>query len=501
MAIALIVLSITALIELLLWIPSLWRGAAYISFLVITGAVFSSLALLVVEPVFATVLLLIITAYRVINQLRVLKHRVRPDYLQRVVSKTSVYLVSLQVIVCLSWYLSQVLHASGHNFWQLLALLQFVGLLVIVLSTERHLRTTVPPKDISLLRDNELPTLTVAIPARNETDDLEACLASLIASDYPKLEIIVLDDCSQNARTPEIIRSFAHDGVRFLGGEVPGENWLAKNHAYQQLLDAANGEYILFTGVDTRYEPQSLRTLVSALLQKKKTMLSLIPSNAILAAAEQEESLLLQPARYAWELSLPRKMFNRPPVLSTCWLVNKKFILSAGGFAAVSRSVVPESYFARVSVVHDGYSFMQSNESIGIKSVKVAAEQWNTAIRTRYPQLHRRPELVLLMTVAELSGLLLPFLLVVMSLRADRPLLAAIEMLNSLMILYFYGRIVCLTYRRFMLRGFIAGPFAALADIVVLNYSMLKYEFSEVIWKGRNVCIPVMRVIPKLPKA
>jgi hypothetical protein len=498
MATALIVLSATALLEFLLWFSGIWKIARVFSSILIVGVAGSALALVALRPVFASILLLVIAFYRVVNLLRVAKHRVREDYLRRVAVKTSAYLVALQVIVCLAWLLAQTLHFTGHSFWPVLAVMQFLLLGMVVFSTERQLRTTRPPHDVTVLRDSELPTLTVAIPARNETDDLQACLQSLVKSDYPKLEILVLDDCSQNARTPEIIREFAHDGVTFLSGKVPEANWLAKNQAYQQLLDAANGEYILFTGVDSRYEPQSLRMLVSALLQKKKTMVSLLPSNAILPSTQQDESLMLQPARYAWELSLPRKLFNRPAVLSTCWLVNKKFLLSAGGFAAVSRSIVPESYFARMSIVQDGYSFMQSNETIGIKSVKVAAEQWNTAIRTRYPQLHRRPELVLLMTVAEVCGLVLPFLLFATT-YGDRPLVAGLEALDCLLILYFYGRVVALTYRKFLLRGFLAGPFAALGDIVVLNYSMIKYEFSEVIWKGRNVCIPVMRVIPKLP--
>jgi hypothetical protein len=29
---------------------------------------------------------------------------------------------------------------------------------------------------------------------------------------------------------------------------------------------------------------------------------------------------------------------------------------------------------------------------------------------------------------------------------------------------------------------------------------MYKYEFREVIWKERNVCVPVMHVTPHLPK-
>jgi len=71
--------------------------------------------------------------------------------------------------------------------------------------------------------------------------------------DYPKLEIIVLDDCSQNKHTPEIIRSFAHDGVRFIQGEHPKPTWLAKNQAYDRLAQESSGEFILFCGVDVRF--------------------------------------------------------------------------------------------------------------------------------------------------------------------------------------------------------------------------------------------------------
>jgi glycosyltransferase involved in cell wall biosynthesis len=450
---------------------------------------------------FGSILLLLVTAYRVVNLLRIIKGRMDPPYLRRVVIRTGVQLIILQLFIGLSWWLCVHFGITLRSFWVVFSGLQLLGVLVLVASTERHLRTTLPPSDIASLSHTELPTLTVAIPARNETDDLQACLESLIASDYPKLEILVLDDCSQNARTPEIIREFAHAGVRFLQGLPTKDGWLAKNQAYQQLLDEANGELVLFTGVDTRYKPDSLRRLVAAMIAKEKSMISLIPANVVQAFGAQDESILLQPARYAWELSLPRKMFNRPPVLSTCWIISRKLLKSAGGFAAVSRSVVPESYFARVAVVHDGYSFMQSNEDIGIISAKKSAQQFDTAIRTRYPQLHRRPELVLIITLAAALGLIMPFIVLAAKLVLHPPLVSLIvTILTCLLILYFYGRIVCLTYRKFLLRAFLAAPFAAILDIIVLNYSMAKYEFAEVIWKGRNVCIPVMRAIPTLPK-
>jgi hypothetical protein len=76
---------------------------------------------------------------------------------------------------------------------------------------------------------------------------------------------------------------------------------------------------------------------------------------------------------------------------------------------------------------------------------------------------------------------------------------AIISALTSLLLVLWYVFIVRLVYRQTILESLVALPFAVVHDVAVLNYSMLKYEFSAVLWKGRNVCIPVMRVEPSLP--
>src|SRR5688500_13660714 len=101
----------------------------------------------------------------------------------------------------------------------------------------------------------DMPTVSICIPARNETHALADCLYSVLQSDYEKLEVIVLDDCSHD-KTSRIIKSFAQDGVRFIQGEMPAEGWLGKNYACETLAAQANGEYLIYMSVDTRIEPQ-----------------------------------------------------------------------------------------------------------------------------------------------------------------------------------------------------------------------------------------------------
>lgn len=488
-----------ALLELALWLPPLWRFRKTTAEFVALLTAFSSIVLLATDFSAWQWLLLVLSGYRVFNLVRVYRVKVHPDYLFHSARRTSWWLISSQLAVVAG---AAAIHQLGFINYQLgvgLSVLSLLGSLILLASTVRHLRTTRPPRLDGQFNRHDLPSLTVAIPARNETTDLEECLRSLIASNYPKLEILVLDDCSQNGRTPEIIRGFAHDGVRFVAGEVPPERWLAKNFAYQQLAATANGDYLLFCGVDARFEPQSLQNIMGTMLTKQKTMLSVIPRN-VPAIEQPFLSMLVQAGRYAWELALPRRWLERPPVLSTCWVIKASTLKAAGGLEAVSRTILPERYLAKFATTHDdGYSFVAADQQWGVSSHKPFAEQQATAVRTRYPSLHRCPERVAAVSLTQLLILLLPLYCIVVGAAQGHWLLfgvAAAAFVAS-------GTVFCLladlTYRRFVPSSILAVPLAVIYDLGVLHYSMWRYEFSEVLWKGRNVCVPVMHVISRLP--
>jgi hypothetical protein len=381
----------------------------------------------------------------------------------------------------------------------ILAAAQFFGALVLLRSSLHTWRHTQPTASREPLADRELPSLSVLVPARNETDALERCLEQLIASDYPKLEIIVFDDNSANRRTPEIIRGFAHNGVRFIAGEEPDETrWLPKNNAYERLSQEASSELLLFCGVDALFQPASLRRLVEILQARRKDMLSVLP--------EKDQSVhsgvsLLQPMRYYWELCLPRRFFKRPPVLSTCWLIRRSALTRAGGFASVSRSVTPESYFARQAVVTDAYSFIRSDRELGVYSAKPVAQQYDTSVRVRYPQLHRRMELVAVMSLLELTVLVGPVVCLALGWLLPHPAaFVALWAVSVACLLTTYYLAAVSTRLNNSLLAWLLMPFAFAYDIVMLHISLYKYEFSHVEWKGRDVVPSVMQVIPSLPK-
>jgi glycosyltransferase involved in cell wall biosynthesis len=441
-------------------------------------------------------LALLLMSYRLINLARFYVWRLPLNQLRTVSLRAHVWVALVQLLAITIFWMVEKFHIGLMlvAIGVVLQLLVAVMLLRVSFHTWIHTKFTEPGE---YKADKDLPSLSVLIPARNETDALEACLQNLVTSDYPKFEILVLDDCSTTRRTPEIIRAFAQSGVRFIQGGIPDETrWLAKNQAYDHLAQEASGELLLFAGVDVVFSPHSVRELVQLMLAKQKEMISVLP---LRAEAAQASASLLQPMRYWWELCLPRRIFKRPPVLSSCWLITKELIEKAGSFKAVARSVTPEAHFARQAVVGDGYSFIRGDAQLGVYSTKPVNEQYATTVRMRYPQLHRRLELVMLTALFQLTAILAPIAGLVGAVWKANLQYSLIWAATCLCIGLTYYLVAVETKLNNAFFAWLLMPFAFLLDIYMLHVSCLKYEFSSVDWKGRNVCIPVMQVQNHLP--
>jgi len=341
--------------------------------------------------------------------------------------------------------------------------------------------------------DGNIPTVTVCIPARNETEELPGCIESVLASLYPKLEILVLDDCSQD-KTPEIIKKYAHDGVRFIKGKVPEDNWLAKNSAYARLTQEASGDVLLFMGVDIRLKPESITEIIGQM--HDSSMISILPKRDV----ESESSIFIQPIRYWWELGLWRFALSVPPVLSSCWAVNAEKFKEIGGFEGVKKAVEPETVFAKKFATRSKYAFLFSSKKIGVTSVKSPKHQFQTALRMRYVQLNSRPESVLKAMVIEGLFVFGPYITFVLAVVIGQYNVALISLVSIGLLSVANASVYGFVLRYLWPIGLVTVPFLVVTDWILMWRSMNAYEFDEVIWKERNICIPLLKVEKSLPK-
>ncbi len=123
------------------------------------------------------------------------------------------------------------------------------------------------------------PSVSVVIPARDEEVDLARSLETRLTDGYPgEIELVVVDDRSTDA-TPRIIAEAAARDPRIKPvriDELP-EGWLGKVHALSKGVEAASGEWVLFSDADVHVEPGMLGKAIAHCLYSGFDLLAMIP--------------------------------------------------------------------------------------------------------------------------------------------------------------------------------------------------------------------------------
>lgn len=153
-------------------------------------------------------------------------------------------------------------------FW--LALVTFAGILLRVTETAVGV-LSLPRLDRSPpAAGARLPSLSVIFAARDEEAGIEPALRSLLALDYPALQLVAVDDRSADG-TPSILARLAAEDPRLevIHVEELPAGWLGKTHALQRGAEAARGELLLFTDADVVMEPELPRRAAGMLLERE----------------------------------------------------------------------------------------------------------------------------------------------------------------------------------------------------------------------------------------
>jgi len=100
------------------------------------------------------------------------------------------------------------------------------------------------------------PTVSVVVPARDDADELDRCLALLAAQSVAPLEVVVVDNASRDA-TAEVARRW--------GAVVVPEPRLGIPAAAAAGYDAARGDVIARLDADSRPGPHWVRSVVDSM--------------------------------------------------------------------------------------------------------------------------------------------------------------------------------------------------------------------------------------------
>ena len=116
-------------------------------------------------------------------------------------------------------------------------------------------------RDLANLAPADWPTVSIVVPTRDRADLLSVCMAGLLEhTDYPAIEVIIVDNDSREADTQALLSRLRQDGrVRVL--DYPGPfNWGAINNAAAAL---ATGKVLVLLNNDVEiFDAGWLRELV-----------------------------------------------------------------------------------------------------------------------------------------------------------------------------------------------------------------------------------------------
>ncbi len=375
-------------------------------------------------------------------------------------------------------------------WWALVIALVFAsGALIMTLVNLRFFR---PPPAGGLDRADP-PSVGVCIPARNEQDNIGACVRAILASDYPNLRVVVYDDQSDD-QTPRIIDELIKQDPRV--GRAPTRaleaGWVGKQWACWQLAQASHSDLLLFLDADVRLEPDCIRRAVNAREELKAELLSTFPRQVTGTIGEA----LLVPMIFFILLSyLPFGRMRRcsppdPNASAACGqfiLVSRAAYMEVGGHQTCKDSMHEGVKLPRV-FRRAGYhtDLFDGTGSLSCRMYRGLLGSWRGFAKNAYEGLGS-PGLLIFITLVHAVAHVLPWVVLLATLIAGAvPSIAFGLSLAAVLVSMAQRVVLCLRFRHSPALA-IAHPISVTLMTLVQWHSFLLALTGRRGWRGRTL--------------
>ena len=228
------------------------------------------------------------------------------------------------------------------------------------------------------------PPVSLIIACRNEEARLRHKLDNTLAIEYPKLEVLVASDASDDG-SDAITNEYSGRGVRL----VRSPERHGKEYAQALAIRAASHDIIVFTDAGTDLPPQAIRLMVSNF------------SNPRVGAVSSEDSFVTRDGKVAGEGAYVRyEMWLRRLEAAVHSLIGM-----SGSFFATRRAVlhqwnttIPSDFACAINTVRAGLVAVPDPRVRGIyRDLKDASQEYHRKVRTAVggmAALERMPEVL-----------------------------------------------------------------------------------------------------------
>jgi cellulose synthase/poly-beta-1,6-N-acetylglucosamine synthase-like glycosyltransferase/peptidoglycan/xylan/chitin deacetylase (PgdA/CDA1 family) len=232
-----------------------------------------------------------------------------------------------------------------------------------------------------------LGPVSVIVPAYNEAANIAATVESLVASDYPHVEVIVVDDGSTDG-TADIVA-----GLRLPGVYVIRQDNAGKPAALNNGIRHARGDLLVLVDGDTVFEPDAIGRLVQPLRDPE---VGAVSGNTKVA---NRKGLLgrWQHLEYVIGFNLDRRMFDvgrcMPTVPGAIGAFRRAAVTDVGG---VSEQTLAEDTDFTMAVIRAGWRVVYVADAVAWTEAPSSVRQlWRQRYRWCYGTMqamwkHRR---------------------------------------------------------------------------------------------------------------
>jgi chlorobactene glucosyltransferase len=328
--------------------------------------------------------------------------------------------------------------------------------------------------------------VSVLIPVRNESKNIPSCLEGLLAQDYPKMEICVLDDHSSD-ETAEIVQMIARQDhrVHYIEGKELPEGWTGKNWACFQLSQYAKGDIFIFTDADNRYTPTAVSKTVGWIHQFGLDLFSAFPQQHTHTLAEK---LVIPTVYMTVYCYLPLWLTYYLPFSSLSaangqWLAfTRKTYRKLGGHKAAKNKIVEDTWLARLAKKQKMTMLTAAGtgEVFG-RMYHNRSEIWQGFSKNLFGLMGYRTIPFLFLLLFMVMIYVLPYFMIGCALYFTYALIALILNMGTRLIL------ACKYKDPFI--TILLHPLAIVYTIIIAVNSMRVNKHGNLNWKGRTILI------------
>lgn len=345
--------------------------------------------------------------------------------------------------------------------------------------------------------NDELPSLSIIVPARNETENLRRLLPTLEKQDYPgRMEIIVVDDHSTDG-TVEVVERRQRElkaeqnascSMMWIPAPSLPAGWLGKPNASHTGARAARGEWLLFTDADMEHTALSAASAVAFAQTHNLDGLSIFPQQETQGLLDSAVLMVAFTGLFAG-LRRSTTMLNGQYVL-----VRREVYEASGGFAAVRTEMMEDLAYGRL-LAEQGYQvpIMRGESLATVHMYENRRQMWHGVNRLGSGSL-RYNGLLALIPAIFVTGLMMPLWTLLFNRRYVReiPNLWLIWFASLLGFLpwvsRFNGSQKTETPKRSMVLGAVMAPVAAFFVQLAAVWGMVSRLLGwGVSWKDRKV--------------